>query len=423
MKASRVAIVDPYSGGANLAPALKRRGHESVMVQSTPHPPDLFRRSFVAADFVHSFVFSGDVRATADQLEKCGVVAVIPGCDMGVELSDALSEYLGTPSNGTSLSAARRDKALMSAAVSASGLRTIPQRFSNDVEELLAWANKGSRWPVIAKPRRSTGSDSVLLCGSDVELRAAFARITGSASVLGEPNASVLVQEFIRGTEYIVDIVSRDGLHRPAAFWRYTRPPAARPDDEREFVCYDAMVLLPYHGTVQRELFAYACAVLDALGIQHGPSHCEIMRDNTGPVLVEVGARLSAGNNSVLSATCGGPCALQLTLDAMLEPERFKAEVDPLPELVRTAANFFLRPSRSGILLALPRLAQIEALASFESMRIGARIGLPIPAVAGLVTLVHDDRETVESDLLTLRSIQSEDFYRIDSAVERTGAS
>ena len=55
-----------------------------------------------------------------------------------------------------------------------------------------------------------------------------------------------------------------------------------------------------------------------------------------------------------------------------------------------------------------------EALASFQSLRIGARIGLPMPVVAGLVTLAHDDREVVESDLVVLRAIESQGFYLTD---------
>src|SRR5262245_35758849 len=120
--AFRVAIVDPYSGGANLAPALRRRGHESVAVQSTPNIPDIFRRSFIPLDFTHRLVFDGNLEQTTKQLASCGVAAVIAGCDTGVELSDVLSERLGTPSNGVTLSAARRDKALMGATVAANGL-------------------------------------------------------------------------------------------------------------------------------------------------------------------------------------------------------------------------------------------------------------------------------------------------------------
>ncbi|MBM3779476.1 MAG: ATP-grasp domain-containing protein [Acidimicrobiia bacterium] len=413
MRAPRVAVVDPYSGGSNLAPALMRRGHEAVMVQSTTAIPQLFRRSCVPADFAHHCVHDGDVDATAGCLAALDVCAVIAGCDMGVELADALSERLGLRSNGTALSAARRDKAIMGEVVAAAGLRTIPQCSSDAVEVLETWATTGARWPVIAKPHRSCGSDAVALCGSGEELRVAFDRIVGAPSVLGESNLSVLIQEFVDGPEYVVDAVSLDGLHRPAAFWRYTRP-APRAGGPHGFVCYDAMVLLPYEGLVQRELFSYACAALDALGIRHGPSHCEIIVDGDGPVLVEIGARLSGGNNAVLSASRGGLSALDLTLDAALEPHRFRAEAHTAPRLSGTVANFFLRPWSPGVLRALPRLAEVEALASFQSLRIGAHIGLPMPAVAGLVTLAHDDREVVESDLAALREIASEGFYLTD---------
>ena len=86
------------------------------------------------------------------------------------------------------------------------------------------------------------------------------------------------------------------------------------------------MELLPYAGKRQSALLAYTSRVLDALEIRHGPAHTELIwGDGAGPVLVETGARLSAGNNAVLSRLCGGPCALDLTVEAIVDPEHFLA--------------------------------------------------------------------------------------------------
>ncbi|UFX44293.1 MULTISPECIES: hypothetical protein [Bradyrhizobium] len=52
---------------------------------------------------------------------------VIAGCETGVELANLLSERLGLPSNGTALSAARRDKARLADALGAAGVRSIRQ--------------------------------------------------------------------------------------------------------------------------------------------------------------------------------------------------------------------------------------------------------------------------------------------------------
>lgn len=55
------------------------------------------------------------------------------------------------------------------------------------------------------------------------EARAAFHRIKGRANQYGEQNEAVLVQEFMAGTEYVVNCVSREGEHKVVSLWRYDK--------------------------------------------------------------------------------------------------------------------------------------------------------------------------------------------------------
>src|SRR5439155_19130637 len=157
------------------------------------------------------------------------------------------------------------------------------------------WAKARGEWPVVVRPRKSVASDSVAVCRTDDELSRAHEAIAQRENVLGLPNETILVQEFIAGPEYVVDTVSFAGRHRIAAFWRYHRPPPGLAAG----VFYDAMELLPYEGERQEALLAYTVRALDALEIRSGPAHSELIwKDGEGPVLIEVGARLSAGNNA-----------------------------------------------------------------------------------------------------------------------------
>ncbi len=74
-----------------------------------------------------------------------------------------------------------------------------------------------------------------------------------------------------------------------------------------------------------------------------GPRDRQPVEGRQAADLVETGARLSAGNNAILSRLCGGPCALDLAVEACLEPERFLAATRP-PRLTGTAMNCFLVP-------------------------------------------------------------------------------
>lgn len=40
---------------------------------------------------------------------------------------------------------------------------------------------------------------------------------------LGGVNEGALIQEFLDGTEYVVDTVSRGGVHRVCAIWEYDK--------------------------------------------------------------------------------------------------------------------------------------------------------------------------------------------------------
>jgi hypothetical protein len=173
-------------------------------------------------------------------------------------------------------------------------------------------------------------------------------------------------------------------------------------------VFYDAIELLPYEGERQQALFAYAAEVLEALGIRYGPAHTELIwASGEGPVLVETGARLSAGNNATISRLCGGPCALDLVVDACLDPEGFLAA--PAPRLMGSAMNCFLIPPRGHRLRAQAPLDEIRGFASFHRLSIAQQDrGHP---VIGVVTLVDPSARVVRDDLRRLRELERTTLY------------
>ena len=54
------------------------------------------------------------------------------------------------------------------------------------------------------------------------ECRKALGNIIGKTNVLGLVNEQLLVQEYLEGTEYVVDMVSRKGEHKCVAIWECT---------------------------------------------------------------------------------------------------------------------------------------------------------------------------------------------------------
>lgn len=404
-------IVDPFSSGSLLAGQLNELGFRCIMVQSTPEIPQVFRRSHRPENFCAIIRYCDNIEATATRLREHGVSAVIAGCELGVELADLLSEDLGLPSNGTALSAARRNKFLMARRVASHGLRIPNQVCSHRLNELLDWTRQHGSWPVIVKPVSSCASDGVCRCESEAEVEAAFEGIMTRRTVLGRESDEVLVQEYLEGTEYVVDTVSCAGRHRIAAFWRYGR----RPDDSS--AGYDSMELLPYDGDIQTQLFSFATAVQNALGVKYGPAHCELMWHDGLITFVESATRLTAGSNAVLSRVCGAVCQLDLTIDAYSNSTAFLERANEPQTLERRAAQFFLMPRREGRLLAVPRLDEIRGLRSFHRVSVGAAMGEPAPRVAGLVTLIHRDPDMIAEDIRAIRVLEDNGLYEIDKGI------
>lgn len=49
---------------------------------------------------------------------------------------------------------------------------------------------------------------------------------------LGQRNDGALCQEFLRGTEFVIDGVSRDGVYKVVAIWQYDKR-CVLPNEER----------------------------------------------------------------------------------------------------------------------------------------------------------------------------------------------
>ena len=150
-----------------------------------------------------------EVQEACDPFE---LVSVLAGGDRGVDFADALSETLGLMTNGTYIPN-RRDKKIQQELAKAAGLRSVRQAGGTEFHQVEAFLRK-EPFPVVLKPIESSGSDGVKLCYTFEEAKEHFDVIMSSTMVDGGPNTGVLAQEFLRGKEYIVDHVSRNGVHK-----------------------------------------------------------------------------------------------------------------------------------------------------------------------------------------------------------------
>jgi biotin carboxylase len=151
------------------------------------------------------------------RLKDLGCAEVLVGAETGVNLCDELTTALGVRGNGTKQLKERRNKFFQAEVVRDAGLDAPRQVLASEaahVEQFLSSFEGGDGivpFKAVVKPVEGAGSDGVTICNAADEVRTAYKSLEGTKNLLGLANYEVLLQEFLHGTEYVVDTVSREG--------------------------------------------------------------------------------------------------------------------------------------------------------------------------------------------------------------------
>jgi biotin carboxylase len=409
VKRRSVVVVDPYSSGNLLAPALRAAGFSVVAVLSRPSPPEVLAASYQPSDFDEHLVCQSLTPDIVERLRAIDPVAVLPGAEIGVELSDTLAAAL-TPqlANDPALASARRHKGDMVAAVADRGLRTIPTLCTSDPAKVPGWlaATGLVGRDLVLKPPRSAGTDGVTLAPGGNGWREVFEGMLGTENRLGFRNDEVLVQEYVPGVEYVVDTVTVDGMHTVTDILRYRKVRSGS-----SMAVYESMEYLPYDRREHPALVAYTREVLTALGVRFGAAHTEVILDDRGPVLVETGIRLAGGGAPSIAELATGNNPVH-RLVRYLKGER---DLPMAYTLQQHVCVVFLLVRASGYVRDAFHYGRIKDLASCRYHRVTAREGDYVEQSAdlfqtlgfGWVVLSHPDAQQVYADHAEIRRIES----------------
>jgi len=405
-----IVIVDGYSNGGFFAPKLKARGYSCVHVQSRTKIPEILMSTFRKDDYLEQFIHLGNIKETLSQLQKYEILCVIPGAETGVELADQLSEKIGLlSSNGTQLSAARRDKFIMVETLKNAGLKTVQHIQSNKVKEILVWAKKLNKWPVVVKPLKSAGNDQVCFCHSEHEIEIAFNSIINTETVLFDKNEAVLAQSYLHDEQYEINAVSFAGKHYISDIWLCKRLIV-----HHTGVAYDHIQLLP--SKYNKELTNYVSKVLDALGIKYGASHSQVMLEVDGPVIIECAARVMGSINQDYIARATGKSQVDLTIDSYIDPQYFLQEITESYELKNNLLVKLLLSSDQGKIKTIKFIDKIKQLKSFYSLDLHVKVGsqlkrtVDLCSCPGHVYLLHKNKEVLWDDYRKLVILEKQMF-------------
>ena len=369
----------------------------------------------------------GRAAYTAAALRGLGVTEVIVGSEPGVSLQAELSSAFGDSPVPEDKIELRRNKYLQSEAVRDAGLDAVHQTLAHtreDVEGFIGTVEAtGAAFKAVVKPVEGAGSDGVSICNSAEAVRAAFGRLEGTKNILGLDNYAVLCQEFLAGDEYVVDSVSRGGVHKVVALWRY---------DKRDYygspVVYHGMQLLNVESDppLLSAMVCYVTSVLDALGVTDGAMHTEVMNTPRGPVLVEVNCRLHGGEGIWLpiAQACLHYTQVSALHDAHFAPNDFAAlPATPLCPMHQHGAWVTIRSPSDGTVTAIhhERLERIRGLRSFlgeyfaPCISEGSRVRQTIDAttVHGCFNLAHEEQAVLEADYAVAQQLINDGLFSV----------
>lgn len=112
---------------------------------------------------------------------------------------------------------------MMQEALREHGLRSIRGRVVHTLQEVRDWWKELSVSHVVLKPVAGAGTAGLHFCNSEEEaVRAAETEFAG-ADYFGRKDGGLIMQERIEGTEYIINTVSRNGVHRITDIWVYDK--------------------------------------------------------------------------------------------------------------------------------------------------------------------------------------------------------
>lgn len=419
-----LVIVDPYSTGSCIAQEFMQRGHYKVIALWTKGFPLEMRKyvplmvSMQGKLEYHEQVEEGKtLEETIQRLQKAAgklkIAVVLTGDDAGVDVSDALSAALNLRTNGTQYS--KRNKQVQQDVLEKFGLSSMRQASGSDFSEISYFLKKEA-YPIVLKPTISTpGADGgVKLCHKFEDAKEHFNFLINSQTVANAMQVpSVLAQEFLKGKEFVVDHVSRDGVHKTMMIWRMDKRQAngapsvyfgAVPVDSRS---PEASILIPY-----------VRMALTALGVQNGPSTAELILAGDGPCLIKMSCSAHKGDGNwvgVCRALTGGYSQVDVTVKAYLDDgkSQWSKIPDVPPSPFRAAGMEVLLVSHSrGVVKATPGFDVICQLESYVSMETGVKVGSTVEYTTDLFTgvgsvfLMHYDSEVLEHDVERIREME-----------------
>jgi len=223
--------------------------------------------------------------------------------DQGQVAAAAAGQALGLPTHSTETVRLVHDKHAMRQRLAEAGLESTPSAVVASVAELRDFA-AAHGYPCVVKPASGMASAGVSVISEPSQAAAAFARAQGiprepgtaipvlmttpqaiaSPADADDRPVQVIAEKFMAGPQFSVESFSEQGEHQVVTITRKYSDPVS-------LVEVGHVMPAPLSPEDWEAMGAHVCRALDALGVEFGPTHTEVVLTEAGPRLIETHLR------------------------------------------------------------------------------------------------------------------------------------
>ncbi len=397
-----VILVDPVSSGRFLKQTAHAMGYKVIVV----YPYSTFYYSSVYGLTRESLCEECDQIIWEKETSKIlafiqslnfSIKGCIPGNEGGVEIAEKIACSLGLLSNPRGSANVLKDKSLMREVLIKNNLSCPRFAICLSEEDVKEFAKEHS-FPLVIKTPRGVASAQVFICENLKQLIHYFREITTKENPFEEKERRALIEEYIGGPEYIVDVFSDGKRTHVTDVWLYEKENT--PTFSNRCV---SSISIPLTDPAIQKLQSYALILAKAFQIERGPAHIEIKEDpRKGPTLIEIGGRLAGALLPEIIRQNSNLDLYQSTIEV------FTKGTTILPDPIifkKHLAIYLFSSSKSGVIKNILGLDQIQKLPSYFSHTISVKIGDHISETTSLSThpgklfLANADRDQLLQDI------------------------
>lgn len=349
MKNPKVALLESNTTGtgALFVSAAKALGVEPILLADNPGRYPFANDQSLNIIRVNTQSTS-EVRDVCRDLYHDGLIGLTSSSDYFIHRAAQVSDELGLPTESPDVISRLQDKGRQRSILEEDGV-PVPEYFviqdpSSARDSLLELGK-----PSVLKPISGSGSVGVRLCSSAEEAGTwAEHLLLKSTNERGIPVARrLVVEEYVSGPEYSVEMF--DGV------CVVITEKHMGPEPNFVEVGHDIPAMITQH---EKTLIS-RCAeqALDALGICWGPSHVEIRLAESGPVVIEVNARLAGGWIPWLARLATGVDMVLATVGKAID-----VPVETTPKKLHAASIRFIIPKKEGVVTGVSGIHEAQAV-------------------------------------------------------------